>query len=553
LKFHRYIEQILKSMMIKMRKNILFIAIVSMTIVACKKNKTGTTTENPTTPTTTGTRADLTRDSIFLYAKQIYLWNDALPSYETFNPRGFTTGSSDLATYNAELFAITQYKINPLTSKPYEYRSSAPTVPKYSYISDITTQNPQASIGTEKSAVDLEGNGNDLGVKLGAYGTSSTDANAFALFVTAVYQNSPADKAGMVRSDRITKINGRTIGANYNTDVDFINTAFAGTTIALEGTKYTNGVAGATFSVSLTKAVYKSSPVYSAKVFTAGAKKIGYLAYARFSNITNSKADFDAAFATFNSSGVTDLIIDLRYNGGGYVNTAQYLIDQIAPTAANGKMMFAEYYNATMQAGQATIMSNQPLLNSNGGVQYQNGKLVTYADIDYSVAGNTEKFSKTGPLGSVTNVVFIVSGNTASASELVINSLKPYMTVKLVGTKSYGKPVGFFPIVLENRYEVYLSLFQTKNSLGQGEYFDGFTPDVVDTFDDPLHNFGDAKENYISLALNLLAPGVTVTAKSAITMSIDGTKVSAQSLAPMKPLVDGNEFVGMIERDHKIK
>lgn len=537
-----------------MRKNILFMAMILMSFAACKKDKKVTaTTDNPTTPTKSGTRQELTRDSLFLYAQQIYLWNDALPSFDTFNPRSYTSGSTDLATYNSELFAITQYKINPFTSKPYEYRSGAPTVPKYSYISDKTTQNSQASIGSEQSAVDLEGNGNDLGVKLGAYGTSSSDANAFALFITAVYQNSPADKAGLVRSDRITKINGRTIGANYNNDYDFINNSFAASTISLEGTHYTNGVAGTTFSVSLTKAVYKSSPIYATKVFTAGSKKIGYLAYARFSNITNSKADFDAAFATFNSAGVTDLIIDLRYNGGGYVNTAQYLIDHIAPSSANGKTMFSEYYNSTMQSGKATIMANQPLLNSNGNVQYQNGRIVTYADIDYSVSGNTEKFSKTGPLTNAVNVVFIVSGSTASASELVINSLRPYMTVKLVGTKSYGKPVGFFPITLENRYDVYMSMFQTKNALGAGDYFDGFTPDVVDTFDDPLHNFGDAKENYIALALNLLAPGVTVTAKSSITMSIDGAKVSAQSLAPMKPLVDGNEFVGMIEQNHKLK
>jgi carboxyl-terminal processing protease len=541
----------------KNKQILILTAIVIASFTACKKNHiTPTPTPDPVTPITppsTSTRQELTRDSLFLYAKQVYYWNDALPTYEVFNPRAYSSGSTDLASYNAELFAITQLKINPLTGKPYEYRTSSPTIPKYSYISDITAQNPSAFVQTEQSSVDLEGNGNDLGLKLGAYGISSTDANAYALFVTAVYQNSPADKAGMVRSDRITKINGTTIGANYNNEVNFINNAFTGATISLEGTKFTNGVAGASFSVTLTKAIFKSSPIYSVKVFTAGSKKIGYLSYARFSNITNSKADFDAAFATFNTSGVTDLIIDLRYNGGGYVNTAQYLIDQIAPSTANGKVMFSEYYNNTMQSGTATIMKNQPLLNSNGNVQYQNGKLVTYFDIDYSISGNTEKFSKTGPLTGVTNVVFIVSGNTASASELVINSLKPYMNVKLVGTKSYGKPVGFFPIKLENRYEVYYSMFSSKNASGAGDYFDGFTPDVLDTYDDPLRNWGDPKENYTALALNILAPSIPVTAKASITMSIDGSRVSVQSLSPMKPIVDGNEFLGMIETKHKIK
>ncbi|MEE1943847.1 S41 family peptidase [Pedobacter sp. KR3-3] len=524
---------------------------------SCKKTKV-TPTPTPVTPTPeqppvtpTVSRADLTRDSIFLYAKQIYLWSDALPTYEVFNPRKYTSGSSDLANYNSELYAITQLKINPSTGKPYEASSSSGSS-KYSYIQDITTKNPTAFVQTEKSSVDLEGNGNDLGVKLGAYGTSSS-TDAFALFITAVYQNSPADKAGMVRSDRVTKINGRSIGSSFASDVDFINTAFNGTTITLEGTKYVDGVAGAAFTVSLTKAVYKSSPIYATKVFTAGSKKVGYLAYARFSSMANSQAAFDAAFSNFNTNGVTDLVIDLRYNGGGYVNTAQYLIDQIAPSSANGQMMFAEYYNSLMQSGQATILSNQPLLDGNGKVQYQNGKIVTYANVSYTVANNTEKFNKTGPLQNVKNIVFIVSGNTASASELVINSLKPYMTVTLVGTKTYGKPVGFFPVTIENRYDVYFSLFQSKNSLGQGDYFDGFTPDIVDTYDDPLRNFGDPKENYLAKALNSIAPSVTVTAKANISMSIQGQKVSAQSLSPMRPLVDGNEFVGMIETKHTLK
>jgi carboxyl-terminal processing protease len=284
------------------------------------------------------------------------------------------------------------------------------------------------------------------------------------------------------------------------------------------------------------------------------------LAYARFSTLTNSKADFDLAFSEFSTAGVTDLIIDLRYNGGGYVNTAQYLINQIAPASANGKVMFAEHYNGLMQANGATILANQPLLDANRKVQYQNGKMVTYADVNYSVAANTELFAKAGPLNNgntISNVVFIVSGNTASASELVINSLRPYMNVKLVGTKTYGKPVGFFPITIENKYEVYYSLFQTKNSLGQGDYFDGLVPnvpftDIREDLDDPRNNFGDPQEYYTSVALNAIAPGAVVSS-SAKTMSIQGRSVAIESLRPMKTIVDGNDFMGMIETRHKLK
>lgn len=538
----------------KVKRFIILTLLIGVVFSSCKKK------EVKPTPEPSNSRANLTRDSIFLYAKQIYLWSDALPTQEAFNPRKYTSASTDLLNYEQELIALTQFKINPATGLPYEYYSNG-TDSKYSYISDITTKNPTAYIPEKKASVDLEGNGNDFGLKLSAYGQGGT---TFALFVTAVYQNSPADKAGMIRSDRIYKINGRAIGDNSTTDLPIINSAFSGSApITIEGVHYTNGLSGAGFTLTLNKAVYKSSPVFAKKVFTAGTKKIGYLAYARFSNLaSNSKADFDLAFSEFSTAGVTDLIIDLRYNGGGYVSTAQYLINQIAPASANGKVMFAEHYNGLMQANGATILTNQPLLDANKKVQYQNGRMITYADVNYSVSGNTEVFAKAGPLNNdnkISSVVFIVSGNTASASELVINCLKPYMTVKMVGTKTYGKPVGFFPITLENKYEVYFSLFNTKNSLGQGDYFDGFTPDVPFTdairgdLDDPRNNFGDPQEYYTSVAINQIAPSSVVVTSAAKTMSIQGKNVSVQSLEPMKPIVDGNEFIGMIETRHKLK
>jgi len=220
--------------------------------------------------------------------------------------------------------------------------------------------------------------------------------------------------------------------------------------------------------------------------------------------------------------------------------------------------MYSEHYNTLMQGGGAAILNNQPFLDATGKPIFNNGRLVTYADFDYSVKGNTEIFLKNGPLTGVSKVVFIVSGSTASASELVINSLKPHIEVKMVGTQTYGKPVGFFPIRLENKYDVYYSLFQTKNSLGQGDYYSGFTPDVAFTdvrgdLDDPRNNFGDPKEYYTSVALKEFGATGPITIAAAKTMSINGKSVSVQSLKPMKPIGNGNEFVGMIETDHRIK
>jgi carboxyl-terminal processing protease len=529
---------------------------IGIAVTSCKKSEVDEPVVEP--PVTEDTRTNLTKDSIFLYAKEVYLWNDALPTYEQFNPRKYTGGTTELDNYEQELFDITQYSKSTETNRPYEFVSLTADYPKYSYIDDITTRNAaQAYVPQAKADVELDGSGYDLGfLSFQGYGTNTS----YELYATAVFPGSPADKAGITRGTKITKINSTTLGSDFNGEGDLIYSLVETETtkatvsgVKPDGTVFTN--------VELNKVKYTSSPVYKSKTLTAGTKKIGYLAFARFSELnSNAKKDLDAAFAQFATDGVTDLIIDLRYNGGGYVSTAEYLVNLIAPASATG-VMFKEHYNKTMQAGDADILINQPLLDENEKVQYQNGKLVTYADVDYSLEENTVNFSKKGNVNGVTNVVFLVTGNTASASELVINSLKPVMTVKLVGRTTYGKPVGFFPVRIENKYDVYLSMFETRNKLDQGGYYAGITTDVVDqggtssrsVFDDAMHDFGDPEENYTKNAIKILAPGAVVTSAKAV-MSIRGKTVSVSSalglLDKARPI---NNFIGMVETRHKIK
>lgn len=519
-----------------------FTLLISLS-VGCKKSKVA--------PVVQASRADLTRDSIFLYAKEIYLWNQGLPTYEAFNPRKYTSNSSDLLNYESELFDITQLPKNPSTGKSYEYYASDPTYPKYSFIEDKTTANPQASAPNVKSSVNLEGDGHDIGIySVSGVGTSSN----YKLYIKAVSQNSPADKAGLTRAAYITKINNKSIGSNFDNEFNTINDAIFGdpASVYLEGYK----IDGTAFSVTLNKTIYKSSPIYKTNILTAGSKKIGYLAFAHFSSKANAEAALDAVFADFSAKGVTDLVIDLRYNGGGYVSTAEHLTNLIAPSSATGTM-FAEYYNSNLQnrrSSDQSILMHQPLLDENNRVQYENGKMVTYADINFSVAGNTTSFAKAGNLNNVTNVVFIVSGSTASSSELVINNLKPKMNVKLVGKQTYGKPVGFFPVVVENRYNVYLASFETKNSLGVGGYYNGLTPDVDGGTDYADYDFGNPNDGYLAKALNILAPGVTITnvsSKNAI-MSVS-SKASGTSKTLIGSLGGDDSFKGMIENRHKLK
>jgi carboxyl-terminal processing protease len=545
----------------KKRFSIFFAFILAAGIFsACKKSdpeEIATAAVTTTGVPATGSRKQLTLDSIFLYAKQIYFWNDALPEYSVFNPRQYSGKSLDLDNYDDELYTISQLKKNPATGTAYEFYDDG--YPKYSYINDKTQDNPDATANVKnKASVDTEGNGFDIGIRPIFYLTSNSNSGPYVLLITAVYPGSSAASNNVKRGWQIQRINNVPVsGANYAAENAAIVSSLAASSVKIEGVNYIDKVP---FNVTLTKTSYKSSPVYASSVITRAGKKIGYLAFARFSTLTNTSApsdvNLDPVFASFAAAGVTDLVVDLRYNGGGYINTAEYLANLIAPASLEGKTMYTEIYNSTMQAKTRTtktILSNQPLLTSDGKVQREDGKIVTYDDLDYSAAGNTTNFSKKGSLNSVKNLVFIVSSSTASASELLINAFKPYFTgtsLQLVGRTTYGKPVGFFPITLENRYEVYMPLFETQNANKEGGYYTGMVPGTT-IGDNSMYPFGDEREQNLAAALNLIAPGSS--SQAASSAILERGRAASLNYTEMKPVNPNSEFNGMIESRRSIK
>jgi hypothetical protein len=180
--------------------------------------------------------------------------------------------------------------------------------------------------------------------------------------------------------------------------------------------------------------------------------------------------EFQRIFNRFNTEGVTDVAVDLRYNGGGYVSVQQKLANYLAPSAANGQVMMNQVFND-----------------------------------HYSSWNETDKFTKVGPL-NMTRVFFIVSNNTASASELLINNLKPYQDIKLVGPgATYGKPVGYFPIPVGDWY-IFPVSFRSTNKNGQGNYFNGFSvdsqqPDGLDK------DWGDVNETALASVIKYVSTG----------------------------------------------
>src|SRR5205085_9218900 len=136
---------------------------------------------------------------------------------------------------------------------------------------------------------------------------------------------------------------------------------------------------------------------------------VGYLDYSQF--VTYSLADLQNAISTFAQQGATELVLDLRYNGGGDVATSRDLGSLVAGARVAGQLFAALRYNDKNQARNSDYRFTAP----------------------------------TASIPSLTRVFIIASGNTASASELVINGLKPFMDVVLVGETTYGKPYGFEP------------------------------------------------------------------------------------------------------------
>ncbi|MBC7418138.1 MAG: hypothetical protein H7325_08300, partial [Pedobacter sp.] len=274
-------------------------------------------------------------------------------------------------------------------------------------------------------------------------------------------------------------------------------------------------------------------------------------------------AAIDAAFADFAAKGASEVVVDLRYNGGGYVSTAKQIVNLLAPSAQNGNTMFTYYYNDYLQKLTAdqrknSILTHQPNLDASGNLQLSsnaiNKKYFTLADLDYSstAAENIEKFSKSGSL-NVSRVYFLVSGSTASASELTINSLKPVTDVKLIGKTTYGKPVGFFPIHI-NDFDLYIPEFETKNQQNVGGYYAGLTVDK-EAFEDPTKNWGDSTETLLNYALSYAKTG-TFTLQPLKTGSSSqqsvklAAKLSPQELKVASFALDQNAFQGMV-RDRK--
>ncbi|PKH52097.1 peptidase S41 [Tenacibaculum sp. Bg11-29] len=250
-------------------------------------------------------------------------------------------------------------------------------------------------------------------------GADYLDASGgYYIYVYDVVKGSDAEANGITRGMIITEVNG-TILTRDNVNSLLGNNSF---TVHLADYNMGNPVTNTT-TINVTKTQVTENPVKEAKVIVNGAKKIGYLMYNQFSS--SFDAELNAEFLKFKNDGITDLIIDLRYNGGGSVKTAVYLGGMITGQF-NGELFAKQVWNSKIMA-----TTNPNDLNNNFTDRILNKDNNQNVILDEAINSlNLE------------TVYFIVSESSASASELVINALSPYITVKLVGVQTYGKHVG---------------------------------------------------------------------------------------------------------------
>lgn len=413
-----------------MRKNksglALFVLSGLAILTSCKKEKG---VENEPGPAVV-TVADKIKDSVLEYAKDIYLWNSQIPA--NFNARTYENPDKIMA-------AVRAYSQETGFSEPVDRWSFA--------VAQSTWDNISSGLSE------------DFGLSVFFYADGD-------LRVKSVEQQSPAYKAGIRRGWRVTKLNGNSNITNSNADFIveqvFNSSATSFTFLKPDGTNA---------DIQLNAAPYQENPIFLDTVYTTGGKKTGYLVFNSFLGDTNKiYNEFQRIFNRFSQESVSDMIVDLRYNGGGYVTVQSRLANYLAPSSANGNLMMKQEFN-----------TNNKQYNSS-----------TF-------------FNKTGSL-NLSRVFFIVSNNTASASELLINNLKPYLDVKLVGpSNTYGKPVGYFPIPVDNWY-IFPVSFRTTNKNAEGSYFNGIALDKQ-VGDGLNKDWGDKDEASLATILQFINAG----------------------------------------------
>ncbi len=336
--------------------------------------------------------------------------------------------------------------------------------------------------------------------------------NSGQLMVAEVFENSPVSRTDITRGATIltvgtTASNQTSVASLINAgNYDALNDAFYPATAGRPLVMLVRYADGRERTVSLSSAEFDIDPVsdsFGTKIFTEGTRRIGYVALRSF--ITPAESDLKAAFAQFKAQGVTELIIDLRYNGGGLLSTA-------------------EVFGDLLGGGRSGQVFQRLMLRDSKSAQ-----------------NDVSNFAPGAESIAPTKIAFIGTGSTASASELLMNAMAPYLgtNMALIGQNTYGKPVGqiaFDRPACDDRLR--LLAFRNTNANGDGDYYNGLAgtlPVTCRASDDLTHELGDQQEGMIATALDFLA------GRSCSAISGSAMARSARSAEPQTEMLRSGE------------
>jgi carboxyl-terminal processing protease len=326
-----------------------------------------------------------------------------------------------------------------------------------------------------------------------------------AATVAVVEVSSNANLKGIKRGMKLLTVDGIDfVNATAQFQIDMINQAIYPTSVG-ESHTFVFQTNSGTLSTSLQAANITRTPVSQAKNFLTSTGKVGYLQFD--SHIVSAQTPLVNAFTQFKNEGINDLVLDLRYNRGGYLDMAAQVAYMIAPTSkTNGRVFELAEFNDKNPFGFAAADLITPF----------HARMINYSSWTYG----TEL-----PNLGLNRVYVLATGSTASASESIINGLRGVgVEVIIIGANTTGKPYGFFP--KDNCGTTYFTIqFKGTNQMGFGDYADGFAPHCA-VADDLTMPMGDEREKMLAQALHYRLYG---------TCNSSYASATSKNLTPFKP------------------
>ena len=315
--------------------------------------------------------------------------------------------------------------------------------------------------------------------------------------VRYVYPGTPADRAGIRRGDLLLKLNGGPITVkNY---ADFYDKP---TIVVNKGILKDKTLTAEPVGVAMTAVAMYQDPILKDTVINKDGHRVGYLCYSDYTE--RSTAELIKVFTRFKTAGVTDVVLDLRYNGGGYVSTARALCSILAPEAAMKKKerFLFKLWNENYMSYWKSKGRNDELY---------------------------ETFVDTLGINMNLNRLYILTGKgTASASELTLTGLTPYMDVVQIGDTTHGKFCGGIVLMPKHlwwdksasyyqeikNWGMYVMIYKFSNKRND-EFPRGFAPKyVVKEYLLELYPFGDERDPLLGKALELITGKQVAKARS---------------------------------------